>query len=201
MGTRFKGDTKDPVVNVTTWCLLVMVIFSVLSRLGTKYRLFHMFTTDDFLIVASLAFSIGQSITVSLAVRSGYGKHSRDVTSAESDQVMKEIYAGSLLCILSLLFSKLSLVVFIRKLTPPCKKKRFARGVEGVIYVWATVAIFGSAFPCTSPRIFDIWNGQCLNLVNIPSVCSLGFVYSIIWNKLTEAPRVFSWCGTISLAS
>jgi hypothetical protein len=54
MGTRFKGDTKDPVVNVTTWCLLVVVIFSVLSRLGTKFRLFHKFTTDDFLIVASL---------------------------------------------------------------------------------------------------------------------------------------------------
>lgn len=54
MGTRFKGDTKDPVVNVTTCCLLVVVIFSVLSRLGTKFRLFHKFTADDFLIVVSL---------------------------------------------------------------------------------------------------------------------------------------------------
>jgi hypothetical protein len=35
------------------------------------------------------AFSIGQNIAVSLAVGSGYGKHLRDVTSAESDQIMK----------------------------------------------------------------------------------------------------------------
>jgi hypothetical protein len=54
MGTRFKGDTKDPVVNATTWCLLVVTIFSVSSRLGTKFRLFHKLSADDFFIVASL---------------------------------------------------------------------------------------------------------------------------------------------------
>jgi hypothetical protein len=35
------------------------------------------------------AFSIGHSITVSLAVGSGYGKHIRDVSRADSDQIMK----------------------------------------------------------------------------------------------------------------
>lgn len=35
------------------------------------------------------AFSIGQSIAVSLAVGSGYGKHLRDVASADSDQLLK----------------------------------------------------------------------------------------------------------------
>jgi hypothetical protein len=89
MGTRFKGDTKDPGVNVTTWFLLVVSIFSVSARLGTKLRLFKKLTTDDFLIIASLIFSIGQCIAVSLAVGSGYGKHFKDVPSAEIDVVMK----------------------------------------------------------------------------------------------------------------
>ncbi|KAJ5330519.1 hypothetical protein N7476_000302 [Penicillium atrosanguineum] len=165
MGTRFKGDTKDPMVNVTTWCLLVVTIFSVLSRLGTKFRLFRQLIADDLLMIASLVFGVGQSIAVSLAVGSGYGKHLKDVTSADLDQIMKQIYAASLLYILSLLFSKLSLVVFIRKLTPSCEKKRVARGVEAIIYAWATVAFFGSAFSCVAPRTFDFWRGDCFNLL------------------------------------
>lgn len=89
MGTRFKGDTKDPAVNVTTWVLLVIIIFSVSARLGTKVRLFKRLSTDDLLIIASLIVGIGQNIAVSLAVGSGYGKHSKDVSSANMQQVMK----------------------------------------------------------------------------------------------------------------
>lgn len=89
MGTRFKDDTKDPAVNVTNWVLLVTIIFSVSARLGTKIRLFKRLTTDDLLIIASLVFGIGQSIVVSLAVGSGYGKHFKDVSSADMQQVMK----------------------------------------------------------------------------------------------------------------
>lgn len=89
MGTRFKDDTKDPAVNVTTWVLLVTIIFSVSARLATKIRLFKRLTTDDLLIIASLVLGIGQSIVVSLAVGSGYGKHSKDVSSADMEQVMK----------------------------------------------------------------------------------------------------------------
>ncbi|KAJ5533390.1 hypothetical protein N7494_009942 [Penicillium frequentans] len=193
MGTRFKGDTKDPVVNITTWCLLVVMILSVLSRLGTKIRLFRQLIVDDFLIITSLVccpmclpkyrlqhqsdtefstqvFGVGQSVAVSLAVGSGYGKHLEDLTKDEMDHMMKviggtEIYAASLLCTLSLLFSKLSLVIFIRRLTPTCEKRRVGRGVEAMIYAWATVTFFGSAFSCAIPRTFDLWHGHCFNLL------------------------------------
>ncbi|KAJ5544445.1 hypothetical protein N7513_004700 [Penicillium frequentans] len=124
MATRFTEDTKDPAVNVTTWCLLVVMILSVLSRLGTKVRLFRRLIADDLLIITSLIFGVGQSVAVSLAVGSGYGKHLKDVTNHDLDQMMKEIYAASLLCILGQLFSKLSMVVFIRRLTPSFENKR-----------------------------------------------------------------------------
>ncbi|KAI2707941.1 hypothetical protein CBS147333_4523 [Penicillium roqueforti] len=165
MGTRFKGDTKDPAVNVTTWVLLVIIIFSVSARLGTKVRLFKKLSTDDLLIIASLIVGIGQNIAVSLAVGSGYGKHFKDVSSANMQQVMKDLFAGSLLYLLSLMFSKLSLVVFIRSLTPSAKDKWLARGVEAIVYVWAVVAIFGTAFQCSLPRAWDFQNGQCINLL------------------------------------
>ncbi|CAI7567762.1 unnamed protein product [Penicillium viridicatum] len=165
MGTRFKDDTKDPAVNVTTWVLLVTIIFSVSARLATKIRLFKRLTTDDLLIIASLVLGIGQSIVVSLAVGSGYGKHSKDVSSADMEQVMKNLFAASLLYLLSLTFSKLSLVVFIRGLTPSAKDKWLARGVEVIVYAWAVVAIFGTAFQCSLPHTWDFQNGQCFNLL------------------------------------
>ncbi|KAJ5211545.1 uncharacterized protein N7498_003191 [Penicillium cinerascens] len=165
MGTRFKDDTKDPAINVTSWVLMVTIIFSVLGRLWTKFQLFKKLTVDDLLIVASLVFGVGQTIAVSLAVGSGYGKHYKDVSGAELDQVMKNLFAGSLLYILSLVFSKLSLAVFIGSLTPSSKDKWFARVAKTIVYVWAIVAIFGTAFQCSVPRTWDFWNGQCFDLL------------------------------------
>ncbi|KAJ5379216.1 hypothetical protein N7509_012335 [Penicillium cosmopolitanum] len=152
MGTRFKTESKDPAVNVTTWVLLVVVILSVSARLGTKFNLFHKLTIDDLLIVASLVFCIVQSVIVSMAVASGYGKHFKDY-----------LYAGSLLYLISLTLSKLSLAVFIRSLTPTSKDKRYALLVEGMICTWAVVTILGTAFQCSLPRTWDFWNGKCFD--------------------------------------
>lgn len=62
MGTRFTGDSKDPEVNVTTWCLLVVVILAVFARLGTKYHIFHRFTSDDVLVIFSSVCLNGLSV-------------------------------------------------------------------------------------------------------------------------------------------
>ncbi|KAJ5156424.1 hypothetical protein N7492_009227 [Penicillium capsulatum] len=165
MGTRFKGDNKDPAVNVTTWVLLVTIVFSVSARLLTKYRLFKKLTIDDLLITASLAFAVGQNIAVSLAVAAGYGQHMAKVAPEDWDKAMQALYAAYLLYIISLMFSKLSLAVFIRSLSPASKDKWLARGVEAIVYAWALAAFLGSAFQCSVPRTWDFSNGQCFNVL------------------------------------
>ncbi|KAJ5291447.1 hypothetical protein N7478_000698 [Penicillium angulare] len=137
MGTRFKGDTKDPAINVTAWCLLVVMILSVCTRLGTKYRLIHGLDIDDFLIVTSLSLAAGQTIVVSLAVGSGYGSHSGEISSLEAVRVMKSLYAAFLLYTASLFLSKMSFVIFIRQFTLGAKGKRLSRCIEMALYVWA----------------------------------------------------------------
>jgi hypothetical protein len=47
-------DRRAPILNVVNWFLLVVAILSVFTRLGTKLWMFHRFTSDDYLIVASL---------------------------------------------------------------------------------------------------------------------------------------------------
>ncbi|KAJ5291396.1 hypothetical protein N7478_000647 [Penicillium angulare] len=164
MGTRFTNDTKDPAINVTAWCLLVVMILSVSTRLGTKYRLFHKLDIDDLLIVAALFLAVGQTLVVSLAVGSGYGSHFEEISSPDAVRVMKSLYAAFLLYIMSLFLSKMSFVIFIRQFTPVAKGKRLSRGIEITLYVWALTALLGSAFQCKSPP-WDLWHGQCFNLL------------------------------------
>lgn len=89
MGSRFKGDTQDPAVNVTTWLFMVIMVFSVMTRLGTKFYLFKRLMVDDLLIFASLVFGIAQGTAISLAVSAGYGYHYTTISSASLDRVMK----------------------------------------------------------------------------------------------------------------
>ncbi|GJP88537.1 hypothetical protein AlacWU_01436 [Aspergillus niger] len=89
---RFTGDTKDPAVNVSTWFLLVTASLSVIFRLGTKYGSFRTLTNDDYLIVVSLIFCIGQSIAVSMAVANGYGYHFSTLTPERFDNMMKSLF-------------------------------------------------------------------------------------------------------------
>ncbi|KAJ5740749.1 hypothetical protein N7493_000621 [Penicillium malachiteum] len=181
MNTRFTGDTKNPAVNVTNWVLLSTVILGVLARLGTKLRLFKRLTLDDCFIIASLvgahllynfsgyrAFCAIQSICVSMAVDAGYGNHFTELSTDQFDTVMKistqYLYASTMVYIASHCFSKLSLVIFIRSLTPSSKDHFFALLIGIVTGVWAVASIFGYAFQCSVPNTWDFWNGKCFNI-------------------------------------
>jgi hypothetical protein len=87
MGSRFTGDSQDPAVNVTTWLSMVIMVFSVTTRLEMKFHLFRRLMVDDLLIFASLVFA--QGIAISLAVSAGYGDHYTTVSSAGLDRVME----------------------------------------------------------------------------------------------------------------
>jgi hypothetical protein len=89
MGSRFTGDSQDPAVNVTAWLFMIIMVFSVTTRLGTKFHLFRRLMVDDLVIFASLVFGIGQGIAISLAVGAGYGNHYTSLSSANLDRVMK----------------------------------------------------------------------------------------------------------------
>ncbi|PYH63790.1 uncharacterized protein BO88DRAFT_408959 [Aspergillus vadensis CBS 113365] len=162
---RFTGDTKDPAVNVSTWFLLVTASLSVIFRLGTKYGSFRTLTNDDYLIVVSLIFCIGQSIAVSMAVANGYGYHYSTLTPERFDNMMKSQYAAALLYIPSLYFSKISLSCFIRNLTPTAKDHRVANLVQISVTVMALICLLGTSFQCSVPQTWNYYTGKCMNLI------------------------------------
>ncbi|RLM00065.1 hypothetical protein CFD26_104149 [Aspergillus turcosus] len=164
MGRFANSDTRDPAVNVTNWFLVVVAALSVLIRLGTKPWIFHRLTSDDYLIIAALAFGIAQSAAISTAVAHGYGYHFTTISSQNFDQIMKSQYAAYILYIASLCLSKLSLSTFIRNLTPVHKDHFQAAVLQVLITVVGVVGVIGTAFQCHMPRPWDYWHGQCFNL-------------------------------------
>ncbi|CAG8277287.1 unnamed protein product [Penicillium nalgiovense] len=156
-------NTWTPAVNVLTWFMLVTAILSVLTRLGTKYFIFRKWTFDDGLITTSIVFCIAQSIAVSKATENGLGQHRDMLSDAKIDSVMKAEYAATILFIASICFSKLSLLVFIRNLTPASSDRRFALVLGISIALWTIASIFTAAFQCHVPQTWNYLRGTCFD--------------------------------------
>ncbi|KAJ5177922.1 uncharacterized protein N7500_000621 [Penicillium coprophilum] len=173
-------NTWTPGINVLTWFMLVTAILSVLTRLGTKYFIFRKWTFDDGLATVSLVFCIAQSIAVSVATANGLGQH-RDMLSNRSlETMMKAEYAAIILFIISICFSKLSLLVFIRNLTPASLDRRFALVLGILIGLWSVVGVFTAAFQCSAPQTWNYLHGSCFDR-------AAWWNYLGITNILTEA--------------
>ncbi|KAJ5782954.1 hypothetical protein N7457_004728 [Penicillium paradoxum] len=156
-------NTWTPAVNVLTWFMLVTAILSVLTRLGTKYFIFRKWTFDDGLAAASLVFCIAQSIAVSAATANGFGQHRNMLSDPKLDIIMKAEYASTILFIASICFSKLSLLVFIRNLTPATMDRRVALVLGILIALWGVVSIFTAAFQCHLPETWNYLHGSCFD--------------------------------------
>ncbi|OQE32642.1 hypothetical protein PENFLA_c001G08127 [Penicillium flavigenum] len=156
-------NTWTPAVNVLTWFMLVTAILSVLTRLGTKYFIFRKWTFDDGLITTSIVVCIAQSIAVSKATENGLGQHRDMLSDAKIDSIMKAEYAATILFIASICFSKLSLLVFIRNLTPASLDRRFALVLGISIALWTIASIFTAAFQCHVPQTWNYLHGTCFD--------------------------------------
>ncbi|KAI9036124.1 uncharacterized protein KD926_002265 [Aspergillus affinis] len=162
---RFADGSRNPTVNASTWALLTAAILSVLSRLISKYRIVHRFTSDDYLIIVSLIFCSAQSVAVSMAVANGYGDRFDEISEERFDAVMKAQYSATILYVASLYTSKLSLCLFIRNLSPKPRDHLFSNTVQILTAAWAVTALFATAFQCQPPRTWDYRQGNCINMV------------------------------------
>ncbi|OGE58273.1 hypothetical protein PENARI_c001G05670 [Penicillium arizonense] len=156
-------NTWTPAVNVLTWFMLVTAILSVLTRLGTKYFFFRKFTFDDGFAGSSIVFCIAESIAVSMATANGLGQHYKMLAETNVDNMMKSEFAAIILFIASICCSKLSLLVFIRNLTPASLDRRFALVLGILIGLWAITGIITASFQCHLPRTWDYINGSCFD--------------------------------------
>jgi hypothetical protein len=78
---------------------------------------------------------------------------------------MQAEYAATILFIASIACSKLSLLIFIRNLTPASLDRRVALVLGAFIGLWAVISIFTASFQCHLPQTWNYLHGTCFNRV------------------------------------
>ncbi len=102
----------------------------------------------------------------------------------------KAQYAATFLFIASVCFAKLSLVSFLRNLTPLPLDRKWGLIIGSLVVLWAITAALAFAFQCHLPQPWDYVNQACFNRVSdLPSPDSNQF-----WNFF-EAGFMGELCG------
>ncbi|KAJ1710652.1 hypothetical protein G4B11_002064 [Aspergillus flavus] len=161
--SKFEPGSWQPMVSVLTWLLMITAILVVFARLGTKYWIIRQWTADDYLCIVSMTLCVAQSIVVSMAIANGYGNHYQSLSEMSLQNIMKSQYAATMLFISSMCFSKLSVIYFIRDVTPLFNPDRLiTAGLEVLTILWAGIGILTAVFQCRLPRPWDYLHGQCI---------------------------------------
>lgn len=116
-----------------------------------------------------------------MATSRGLGQHLDDIDPSELSSLLKAgprilyrgrttdifqaQYAATFLLITSITFAKLSLLAFLRNLTPKKSDRRIGLLIGLVVLVWYITAMFTTAFQCHLPRPWDYIDGRCFQLV------------------------------------
>ncbi|EEP80780.1 predicted protein [Uncinocarpus reesii 1704] len=69
---------KSALVDIFVWIFLVTAILAVIAQTSTKVVIRRLLTAEDYLILVSLIFAIGQSIAVGIQNQNGWGNDSMD---------------------------------------------------------------------------------------------------------------------------
>ncbi|EEA21935.1 hypothetical protein TMatcc_008638 [Talaromyces marneffei ATCC 18224] len=163
MGTRFLGDLRTPVVDVMTWFLLVVVIIAVLIRLGTKIWIFRKLHKDDYIMILSAIFDIGQVICVSIAGMNGYGRHIKTLSEDQIDLIQKCTYAQHELIIMTMTLSKTSFIMFVKSITAVPLDHKVAQGLMLATWGWAISFLISGALQCKLPEPWNYLDKNCFN--------------------------------------
>lgn len=86
---QLTADNRGPVVIVASYIFLVISVIVVFTRLITRFQISRRFASDDYCIIASTVFLIGQTLAITFAVNNGLGRHRDAVSDVTFDKFAK----------------------------------------------------------------------------------------------------------------
>ncbi|KAG4034539.1 hypothetical protein MFRU_003g04980 [Monilinia fructicola] len=151
-------------LDVIAWLFTIISFMVVATRCGTRWAVSRIFALDDALIIISLLFATGSTTAITIGIKNGLGLLDWESGSQdELDALQKSVFSFNILFILSQVFSKLSILVFIRSLTP----NRLHRNLDTLSIIlavsWGITAGFGLAFQCDTPQTWNSLQNECMN--------------------------------------
>ncbi|OCK74153.1 hypothetical protein K432DRAFT_410102 [Lepidopterella palustris CBS 459.81] len=185
-------DDHGALLAMTTWFLMVTMILATSTRIIVRYTTQHVPGFDDILVLVATAFGIGSAIAISLAVNKGLGRRISSLGQTEIDTLQKEVYAATILYVLTVAVSKLSIMIFFTRLAVAQTHKTIVLILTAVIGSWSIAAVFGVAFQCPTPTPWNVFSGQCVSLLSfwigisvvdiITDVVMIALPVNIVWS-------------------
>ncbi|KAI1442836.1 hypothetical protein F5Y02DRAFT_420605 [Annulohypoxylon stygium] len=192
-------ENYGTVVNVVSWFILITSCLTILVRLAMKWVLLKKFHTDDGLILVSQVFNISQTVATSLEVANGLGSHLNALSPSHVAAFQKSFYAASVLFVAGQAMSKLSLVSYIRLLSPITLHRVSCWVLLSAILLWVLTSVIILLFQCGNPRFWDFLTNWCMNrlaiwyyisIANIIiDVCLIALPLTVIWTLQTQFKR------------
>ncbi|KAL8868788.1 MAG: hypothetical protein Q9174_004752, partial [Haloplaca sp. 1 TL-2023] len=167
-------------IHALTWCFLVGIIFSVLTRFVTRSRwsTIRHSKLEDILIVLATLLAIAQAITMTLQMRywdrykyidDRYALYDSDVWGSDdwkqarvsSKKYMQAKYVETLVYIPCIFLSQAAMMLLLRSLAPVVRQRSFLGGVAGVLLIGGCVHELLMAFRCIEDDVQDFSIYSC----------------------------------------
>ncbi|KAL9113472.1 MAG: hypothetical protein Q9227_002513 [Pyrenula ochraceoflavens] len=89
-GTRLDtSNNHGPLLFSTGWCMFALAALATGTRLGTRLVLVRRLAYDDLLIIASTVSALAYTITTTVAIANGAGKHEDTDSQSQLDALQK----------------------------------------------------------------------------------------------------------------
>ncbi|KAI9843987.1 MAG: hypothetical protein M1838_002393 [Thelocarpon superellum] len=181
-------------VVITTWITMCLMSLAVLTRMLTRLASFRAPTSGDWTIAVAWFLAITQSVAVHLAVNHGLGRHRASLTTAEFQAYSKANYTSQVLYQAVICLAKISLLLFISRLTASKSTRQVCRLVMILVGAWSIAAAFALVFQCQAPHTWDFTPGRCVDqgalyyangVINIVTdLMIIALPAAIIWSVL-----------------
>ncbi|ERF74097.1 hypothetical protein EPUS_06366 [Endocarpon pusillum Z07020] len=189
-------------VVIAGWIMMCFFSLSVLTRLMTRFIPVRVYGSDDIIIAIAMVIGIAQTAAIHVSASNGLGRHIHTLSYDSYEIFAKAYYASDLLFLVTIYLAKVSLVVFIMRLTPSHNILYFCYGFITILTMWMLASVFSLAFQCSLPQP---WDSMQLHLatceVNIAGLYySIGAVDILSDIVIIVTPTIIVWNVQISRA-
>ncbi|KAL8842366.1 MAG: hypothetical protein Q9176_002755 [Flavoplaca citrina] len=209
-------DDQSPRIVTVAIIIATLAAGSVALRLTCRRLMKVAISYDDYLIIVGLAITLAQCIVQGYSVVPGHGKHLIRVGVPAAQAYVHLTYAFQFLITAAMIFVKLSILLFYRRLFPRENTTARWRACHMALCI-ASVAVgviqcFGIAFQCTPVAFFwdrTIPGGHCINtsaffrfnnIANmLTDILILAMPIPIVWSLHLDRRKKIGVCGLFLL--
>ncbi|KAF2267549.1 hypothetical protein CC78DRAFT_541507 [Lojkania enalia] len=205
-------------LSAITISLMTVALVAVIGRVYIRACVLHVFRLDDYFIVAAMACSVAACSIFLHVVTLGMGKHIFAIPPENIMPLLMWIFIVAVLIPLAVCFVKISIALFLLRLTQRTRYHKFLWGIVAFLVVFTLFTFFSLIFGCTPiaanwdfsmrPPPMGTGNAKCLsltayrnmalfnNITNILTDIVLALLpVPLIWtlqvNKRTKASLIF----------